>query len=209
MKRFCQLILAGLLFADTATADAPKPHCAQYGWYRRSCDANWNFATPNAAKAGTTFQGCSAHTLYAWGHDGAMYAILNQCHPGQGCTGSVGLYKRPSDPAAAKVWDIYYVTGKGSASPEEVRHAFGYYNESFRLPTGMQTYNFITLSQIQPASVQRSIAVAQGCTSVAPVTPVPTVTARCLRPPVRARRSRGPATSDAQKASRARPPPRL
>ena len=162
-----------VLLASVASAQPTgpnSPQCTNPGWYQRSCDFNWNFAIPGNL-TGHTFQGCSAHTLYIYDEDGATYAILDQCPVG--CTGTMGTYPKPDHPGAAlTLWNHYYTDPNAQA----YRQTFGYNNPSFQIPTGVQHYTFIPLSQVQPPSQRAALAAAYGCvvTTPTPVGPTPT-----------------------------------
>jgi len=172
---WCKLGLAlAFLFAASVASAQPtgpnSPQCTNPGWYQRSCDFNWNFAIPGNL-TGHTFQGCSAHTLYIYDEDGATYAILDQCPVG--CTGTMGTYPKPDHPGAAlTLWNHYYTDPNAQA----YRQTFGYNNPSFQIPTGVQHYTFIPLSQVQPPSQRAALAAAYGCvlTTPTPFGPTPT-----------------------------------
>jgi hypothetical protein len=177
------LILAGifaLLFIVAAGAHGqplPRPQCTDSGWYRRSCDGNWNFAIPGNM-TGHTFQGCGAHTLYVYDEDGAQYAIINQCYAFSGCTGTMGTYKKPDHPGKAlTLWNNYYV-GPDAA---QQRALYPYVNPSFSVPTGVQHYDFLTLAQV-PEPWRSNLGRAYGCTGLTPVPTAPVPPTRTAAP---------------------------
>jgi len=182
MFKLCRLMIAlvAIFFALPAAA-ADRPQCSERGWYKRADSTPqypvWDFVSPTMA--GHTTQALCCHSWTTWGGDGIQYAILDQCHEEQGCTGQQGLYKRPADPVAAAEWDKFYT----ASDAESRRHTFGYYNASFSIPHGVQSYQLFTLSELPPA-FQQSLGgpLANNCSNIP--TPLPITRTMTPRPPV-------------------------
>lgn len=152
---------------DVPLANTPNgPQCTQVGWYIRSCDAHWQFVNPGMA-GHVIPNGCAAHTQLVYGGDGAQYPLIDQCP--QGCTGTQGLYKKPSDPIAVPQWEWFYV---GPLAAQH-RSQFGYVGPGVP-PAGTQTYSFITLAQM-PDPPRATFIAAYQCSQGTP-TPVPSPT---------------------------------
>ena len=185
MKRVMQsLILTALALLVTAVATLAqaRPQCTGRGWYLRADSTAqypvWDYTDPS--KAGQWFQGLGAHSRVTYGGDGVQYAILDQCHADQGCTGLVGTYRRPADPIAGADWDHFYTAPDAQAR----RQSFGYYNAAFQIPTGLQSYVLHTLAELPPG-FQYSLGTAYGCPNITPLptgTKAPTVNALTRTP---------------------------
>lgn len=198
--------------APVAPTPGPRPQCTDRGWYKRQDSTPqitiWNFAIPGN-RDGACTQGACCHTQICYGHDGAMYLLLDQCHAEQHCTGTQGTYRRPADPGAAAKWDYFYTDPEA----ETHRHSFGYYNESFRIPGGTFSHVFLTLDEVQPQDTREALGRSYGCSAV---TPQPTVTGptrtRTPTPRVTATRTRtappGPCAPPAPCPVTATPSPR-
>ena len=170
--------LVGIVLASVVKAE-DRPQCSQRGWYKRADSTPqypvWDFVSPTMA--GRTTQALCCHSWTIWGGDGIQYAILDQCHQGQNCTGQQGLYKRPLDPVAADEWDKWYTAPDAQAR----RQTFGYYNASFSIPHGIQSYQLFTLSEL-PLTFQQSLGgpLANNCSNIP--TPLPVTNTRVPSP---------------------------
>jgi len=192
LKRLVKTVSAAILLAlavlalfalGSAVLKADeRPQCSVRGWYKRIDSTPqypvWDFVDPS--KAGYATQGLGAHSWIVYGNDGIQYAILDQCHADQNCTGSQGLYKKPDDPTAAAEWAKWYT----APDAEGRRHAFGYYNASMSIPSGVQHYALFTLSEL-PVGFQRSFGGPLGYNCSGIPTPLPTTPTRVPTGPAR------------------------
>jgi len=179
--------LVGIVLASVVKAEDRSMSCndAAAGWYYNAPDDQFNFACTDArCKVNEYGRLGGDHALGWYGNDGALYKIIGQR----------SLAKRPADPAAAAVWDTYYLTGANDAngvwrSAEFRRNLYGYVGP-FSVPSGTQTLTpFLTFANIpEPYHSRMAYGHSQLCGGATPGpagTPVPATRTRVPTGPAR------------------------